>query len=425
MRKHGIAALWIAVLCALAGSTRAQEVEPNDTCPGQHVGMPTLPAAVPGSLDTPPDDPDVDFFRFDFIPGDELVADLEGAATRAGTLQDPVMGLFDSDCNLIAADDDGGGELNSRLSFIVPDDGVVILAAASYSDFGFEGNGFSSGSYRLSITNAPPLIHSITGRLVDARDGQPLTGDAPAFASVSLLRCESGECREVALEVPDAQGRFTFGGALYRLRVGEYQLAASATGYQDGQQRVSGTFRVAAAEQYDFGDLPLQPDELQITSVQLCDAVPAEGGVCAYSLELRNRGSEPFSGRVWSLIDYGLPESGISYAFQVGTGNSHTPRPEYVWVEPEAVRRVTFHLRIPPDWSALDADGFACISAGIGRAPFAVHNVSAGVFIGCLTRAAEGLEWMPPSEVRSQQKAAGKSISLQGVRPKPDRRLQR
>ncbi len=216
-----------------------------------------------------------------------------------------------------------------------------------------------------------------------------------------------------------------FSGEVYGLRVGEYQLAASAVGYREGQRQVSEPFHVAGGESYDFGDFRLEPDELQISDIRLCPTVPAEGGVCTYSLLMRNRGDSPFSGRVWSLVDYALPGGDLSYAFQVGTGNAHTPRPKYVWVEPAAAKRVTFYLPIPPAWPALEDGGFACISAGIGRAPFAVYNVTAGVFIGCLTKAVNGLEWVPPEEMRSQLKATGKSMTLQGVRPKPNVRLRR
>ena len=418
MSTYGYSAFRFLALCVLAGSAFAQEVEPNNTCPGQHIGMPILPFSIAGSLDSPPDVPDVDFLRFDFTPGDELIADLEGGPTGAGTLSDALIGLFDSNCNLISFDDDGSGTLNSRLAFPVPGDGVVILAATSYADFSFEGNGFSGGSYTLKLAAAPPLIQSISGRLVDAQDGQPITGGEPTFAAVTLIRCDDAGCIEIASGIPDSQGRFTFGGALHGLRVGEYHLVASAVGYQEGQQEQSDPFQVAAGEQYTFGDFPLQPDELQIAHIRLCSAVPPEGRVCRYSFDLRNRGQSPFSGRVWSLVDYYIPNAGLSYAFQVGTGNAHTPQPTYVWVEPEQVKRVTFQVPIPPDWAALRGDGFACISAGIGRAPFAAHSVTAGVFIGCLARADDGVRLVSRREMSPEMQAATKASSLQGVRPK-------
>src|SRR5919106_935115 len=119
--------------------------------------------SLQGSLDTPPEEPDVDFFRFSATPGAQLVADHEGQATGAGTLGDPFLGLFDSGCNLLTLNDDTE-TLNSRLSFDVPPDGIFILAASSCCDGEFTGNGGSSGTSQLTISPPPPSIGSISGR---------------------------------------------------------------------------------------------------------------------------------------------------------------------------------------------------------------------------------------------------------------------
>jgi hypothetical protein len=403
MSRHRWSALcWIA-LQVLPGAVLAQETEPNDTCPGQHVGMPVLPFSQSGSLDTPPDVPDVDYYWLDLTPGVELVANLRGQASGAGLLEDPLLGLFDSECNPVAVDDDGGVGFNSRLFFVVPDDGIVVLAASSYADYEFTGNGFSAGPYQLGVSAAPPLLGSISGRLVDARDGAPVTGADPDFALVTLVRCEASECDALADAAPDAQGRFTFNGEVLGLRVGQYLIAASAEGYQNGQQRVSDAFHVGPGEAFELGDFPLQPNPLQITGVELCGPLPEQGGVCHYALEFRNRTNVPFSGRVWSLVEYATPTSNL-YAFQVGTGNAHLPQPKYVWVAPDETERVTFDVRIPANWAALDEGGFACLSARIGRAPNAVTNGVAVVSIGCLSAEAGLVTMMPPTERASVAK---------------------
>ncbi|HEX7036460.1 MAG TPA: carboxypeptidase-like regulatory domain-containing protein [Pseudomonadales bacterium] len=398
---------WIALssisLLLLSGNALAQDTEPNDVCPGEHVGMPVLPFGQSGSLDSPPDVPDVDFYRFDLTPRAELVANLRGRSSGAGALEDPLLGRFDADCNLVDLDDDGGIGLNARLFFVVPDDGVVILAASSYADLEFTGNGFSAGSYQLGLADAPPRIESISGRLVDARDGMPVTGADPTFALVTLVRCEAGECDALADEVPDAQGRFTFNGAVLDLRVGQYLVAASAEGYQNGEQRVSDAFQVGAGEAFELGDLALQPNPLQITSIESCSPLPEEGGVCRFALEFRNRSNLPFSGRVWSLVEYATP-TGEEYSFQVGRGSAHRPQPTYVWVEPEGSERVSFELEVPANWPALDPGGFACLSARIGRAPLAVTRGVATVSIGCLTSQAGRISLMPATERASSRK---------------------
>lgn len=170
---------------------QAVEVEPNEPCvEAQDIGPIDVTGAssVQGSLDTPPDEPDIDFFRFSATPGARVTANHEGEDTGAGTLPDPLLGLFDTDCNLLASNDDSGVGLNSRLTFDVPVDGVFVLAATSFPDFDFTGAGGNSGTYQLTISSPPPFIGSISGRIVDARTGEPLPGNEPPFASADLLR---------------------------------------------------------------------------------------------------------------------------------------------------------------------------------------------------------------------------------------------
>jgi hypothetical protein len=203
-----LVAVLLSLLVALAASPRSafaqgSEVEPNNTCPAaQNFGAVTLPFTVEGSIEPLPD---VDFFRFTGTPGTGVLVDLEGAATGKGTLPDPFLGLFDSNCNLLVADD------FAQLRFVIPPDGVFILAATSCCDGGFTGDGGSSGSYELTIT---PLLlaGSISGRIVDAASGNPLRGDAIPFANVELQRCHN-DCVVVEVvnnQATDTQGHFLF-----------------------------------------------------------------------------------------------------------------------------------------------------------------------------------------------------------------------
>jgi hypothetical protein len=62
---------------------------------------------------------------------------------------DTVVAVLDSQGTILDSDDDGGEGLNSRLLFAAPSEGTYIIRAR-----GFAGN---SGSYRLSVGEAPPL----------------------------------------------------------------------------------------------------------------------------------------------------------------------------------------------------------------------------------------------------------------------------
>lgn len=127
------------------------EVEPNSTCLlAQDLGQITLPVTLDGSLDgSPLPFGDVDFFRFAGPPNTVVRIDLQRV-----TLGDPYLGFFDSGCNLIAANDDGGGNLNSRLVIPIPADGVFVLGVTRCCDGGFDQGG--SGAYQLTIQEIVP-----------------------------------------------------------------------------------------------------------------------------------------------------------------------------------------------------------------------------------------------------------------------------
>jgi len=247
------------------------DVEPNNPCVmAQDVGIPELPFTIPGSLDPNDGVPDVDFFRFADAPGRLVQADLLGATTGAGTLGDPFLGLFDDACNLIAFSDDANG-LDSRLLFEVPDDGTYVLGVTGCCDIQFEG--IAEGSYLLALS-APTLADSISGRLVNERDGLPVSGEGPAFASVQLLRCIDGACFDfVGFQNVDNNGGFRFDSSTIGspLLAGTYQIQASANGFD---ALATDAFEIFEGQALDLGDLALAPFSL-IGSVsgQLVDAV--------------------------------------------------------------------------------------------------------------------------------------------------------
>ncbi len=140
---------------AIAASLVA-EVEPNDACAApQDLGPVTLPLVQNGSLDGFPfPSGDVDFYRFAGPPNVAVRIDLEGQSTGQGTLGDPFLGLFDSGCNLLGANDDNGMNLNSRLVATIPADGIAVLAVTRCCDGGFDQGG--SGSYLLTVQEILP-----------------------------------------------------------------------------------------------------------------------------------------------------------------------------------------------------------------------------------------------------------------------------
>lgn len=280
-----------AILYGSAAHAQAfGESEPNDACfAAQTIGSISFPSTVAGSLDSSPEFPDVDFFAFEAQPGEILQVDLEGSYTGAGTLQDPFLGLFDSNCALLAINDDSNG-LNSRLVFVVPDDGLFVLGVTTCCDSAFTGGGV--GSYLLTL-DVFRTIDSVSGRLVNATSGEPVSGSHPSYASAYLLRCSGGNCFEyVAYRQVETDGTFLFDADFNGngLAVGTYQVQANANGFE---YYTGEPFEVAEGEMKYLGDLAMTPLQL-IGSIsgRLVDAYtgsPLPGNVPPYPYVQLNR----------------------------------------------------------------------------------------------------------------------------------------
>lgn len=399
---------------ALAQTT---ETEPNDTCPtAQVIGEIDVktPFIVSGSLDTPPDVPDVDFFRIEAPPGAQLLADHEGQVTGKGTLPDPFLGLFDSECNLLAVNDDTGS-LNSRLQFIVPADGVFILAASSCCDDQFTGAGGSSGTYELTVSSAPPSIGSVSGRIVDAQTGQPLPGNVPPFAFAELFRCNGGGCFEfVNSQNADDEGRFRFDQDFtgQPLSVGTYQIRAFAN---DFQQAETSPFEVDEGEDFDVGDIPLQPPPISFSDIQPCQDLRPQGDTCRYSVRLRNNTNAPIEGLAWSPVDgFGLGSSLTFTLFEASTqdGSQQAVR-QRVAVEPSGNQTLQFQFDVPA--FVLGATFCTRVLLGLDPSPLVITVREA--FLFCITGGETGFQVM--SEAKSQKifrALSGKSEPLRQLR---------
>jgi len=243
-----VPALSLLVFSALAAAQVA-DTEPNNTCQTAQDVEGGLPIVVLGSLDSEPESPDVDFFRFAGAPGEAVQIDLEGAQTGMGTLTDPFLGFFNSACELQAISDDFGGTLNSRLNITVPDDGIFIMGASQCCDSEFLGGGF--GSYTLTVAT-PALIDSITGTVVDEGTSLPL---ADVYAE--LDGCNAYDCWTwVASQFTGPDGSFIFetdaiGGPL---PAGSYAIRLQTNGYNDA---FVGPFDVAEDEALDLGAVPM------------------------------------------------------------------------------------------------------------------------------------------------------------------------
>jgi hypothetical protein len=363
------------------------EIEPNDSCQtAQEVSAISSQFIMDGNLDSSVA-PDVDFFRFSGSPGRQMIIDLEGQSTGKGTLSDPFLGSFDSNCNLIALNDDSG-TLNSHLEITIPADGIFILAATTCCDSSFNGGG--TGSYQLTVA---PLqyISSISGVVTDALNGKPLRGDAAPFASVYLRRCDTFGCNDVNFQNAGSDGSFHFntdsnGNAL---RVGDYRIVAQADQYQMTETEM---FSVGEGEDHNTGLIALNSYPIRFSDTQVC-TVPAQGGLCDFTVKITNGLSTKFSGKAWSIID------GNNIGSLIGFTSFQTDSPLDVSLASgkSTVLRFRFQVR-----GSVSNGANICATIFAGQNPSPFFNTVGQRNLFCFTKGTNGFTLMSEQEMQSQ-----------------------
>lgn len=95
---------------------------------------------------------DVDFFKVTLTAGSTFTAELVSGGF------DSVMGLFDASGALVAADDDSGPGLLSKISYPVAADGTYFIAVSAFPDFGFTGAGESGGRFVMHASSVNGIV---------------------------------------------------------------------------------------------------------------------------------------------------------------------------------------------------------------------------------------------------------------------------
>ena len=300
----------------------------------------------------------------------------------------------------------------------MPADGVLVLAASSFSDNAFSGNGCCSGTYELTIGPPPPAIGSIAGRVVNADSGEPLPGNSPPFAFVELLRCEGGECLEfVNDQSTDSDGSFRFEQDAdgNPISIGTYQVNAFAEDFQEGS---TDPFDVGEGEDFDVGDIPLALLPFFFSDAQPCSELLPQGGTCNYSVKLTNTTSAPLTGVAWSAVDGFDLGSNLDFTlFEASTrpGFRVTAR-ESVSVEAFSDQILQFQFAVP----SFVADGATfCTHAFLGLDPNALVNTFTEEFLFCITKGATAFEVMAEGQSQKMFRSlSGKSQMRTILSPK-------
>ena len=132
-----------------AGTYRVSvtELEDDYAKDAETTGAVAVGGSVTGSIDYLNDR---DWFAVAFEAGKTYRIDLEGSATDAGTLEDPYLpGIYDTDGNPISgtANNNGGTDRNSRLTFEADSDGTYYISASAY----VARYASNTGTYELSV----------------------------------------------------------------------------------------------------------------------------------------------------------------------------------------------------------------------------------------------------------------------------------
>ncbi|MFK7894056.1 MAG: hypothetical protein AB8B63_24795 [Granulosicoccus sp.] len=363
----------------------------------------------------------VDFFRFEAEPETILIANLRGSNSGSGDLDDPLLGLFDSDCEEIAVDDDSSGT-ESSLRFAVPEDGIFFLAATRYSDYQFNGMNQTTGgsTYTLSVDVVPENIGSITARLVNSLNGTPLDGEQSPFAFAELYRCEL-ECNEfIDYQSADSAGLVFFTSEnIVDFPSGTFVLRAQANdfGFSESER-----FTVGTGEDFDFGDVSLTPPSVQLANIVACDDIPPQGGICNYEFQVYNNTDDTLSALVWSNVESSGLSSPLGYTtFEANSANpSEGVVTRYAMEVPAfASSTAMFSFEVP---SSVPEGAQFCQSAWIGIIPDPLFNTLDQQFLFCVVRDLSGFERvvgtaMAKASARYKEKAISDQRRSLGIPP--------
>lgn len=157
---------------------------------------------------------DVDYFKFRGKAGEIFVAETVPGLPD----MDTILGLFNSSGALIAADDDGGAGLLSRLAVTLPANGDYYVAVSTFPDVSFTGAGEDFGRYVLTM-------NSYTGTLL------PLTDDDSVQVPLNTFTFPYQGANRTSVFV-NGNGNLTFGAA-------DGDLSESVAEFLNGPPRIA------------------------------------------------------------------------------------------------------------------------------------------------------------------------------------------
>lgn len=264
-----------ATTWAPTGSARALLSDvPGDT---STAAMLPVGGAVTGTIDyTAQWHGDEDWYRVEVLAGRTYVFELGGAASGAGTLEEPFLRLWDGDGNEIASSEEIYDGADAVLAFTAEADGTMFAAAAGYGGSVFEDRTYhETGTYRLSLREVIDDVPGDAATTASLAVGGSLNGTIDYPADQDWYRVEVvagrtyvfdlegvdtgvGTLRDPVLGLLDAEGgwiAWSYDGGVGRnaqlgftaISTGHVLVSAEDYTETDGARHI-GTYRLSARE---------------------------------------------------------------------------------------------------------------------------------------------------------------------------------
>jgi len=235
------------------------------------------------------------------------------------------------------------------------------------------------------LLNPIELIGSVSGRLVDARQGWPLPGNSPPYAFAVLERQEEWGWYPVVGNIySDEQGMFFIDGVTYGVGPGNFRVMVYADDYYP---LATEAFELGNKESADLGDLPVMPLPIAFSDVTGCEVL-LTGEACDFSVKVHNRGMGRYRGEAWSIVGYTpqtFPNRGST--FQIGRTGVRNPNPVRINLAEDGWTTLKFRLEIP---EFVQADSWICVFANVGRDPRPQFNAAGDRMLFCATTQTDG-----------------------------------
>jgi len=280
------------------------------------------------------------------------------------------------------------------LELDVPASGRLTLGVAADFDRSFLGDGFDNpGAYRLVFLPQPAAIGSITGRVVDARTGVPLSADGADRTLVTLERCRGELCNEyVTAQVADAEGRFRFrlddDGT--RIATGAFELRFITDDFVEKSVRVD----IGENEALELGDVALVGLPIQITDIRPCGSFLPQGSTCRYSARIVNRTGQDLNGLAFSFVTAGPFGRFTSFEASTRRGAPDVTRAPLA-IPDGGSQDVSFVFQVPAFLGDFDS---VCTALVVGTEPAPLLDVARTRSLFCMRRGSSGFDVLSPEQ---------------------------